>query len=61
MTWIALTDPVYMDMLSSTHYPYLNSHGSWVDDLDLVPVPTPHLVMYHSHAANRMMGTAKVQ
>lgn len=39
---------------------YLYPHGLGLDDVDLVPVATPHLVMHHCHTADRVVRPAQV-
>lgn len=40
---------------------YLDFHGLGLDDVDLVAVAAPHLVVHHSHAADGVVGAAQVQ
>lgn len=55
-------------LTTSYHISYLKQsfsclyfHSFGLDDVDLVPVPTPHFIMHHSHAPDRVMRTAQVQ
>lgn len=40
---------------------HLYSHGLGLDDVNLVPVSTPHLVVHHRHAADWVVGSTQVQ
>lgn len=40
---------------------YLYPHGFGLDDVDLISVATPHLVMDYRHAADRVMRPPQIQ
>lgn len=40
---------------------YLYPHGLGLDDVDLVPVAAPHLVVHHTHTADGVVRPTQVQ
>lgn len=40
---------------------YLYPHGLWLDDVDLISVATPNLIVDYGHTADRMVGPAQIQ
>lgn len=40
---------------------YLYPHGFGLDDIDLISVATPHLVMDYRHAADGVVGPPQIQ
>lgn len=56
---LTLQDNRWCDLRDKTLYLY--PHGFGLDDIDLVSVAAPHLVVDYSHAADGVVGAAQIQ